>query len=88
MSGSRFRATALQVVTRLRRAGMSETAGAALVEIIDATRDDAEIVAEVYAAKARAQREALDWAERAYRAEAYAQDLEARLRDKNRTKTG
>lgn len=81
MSGRRFRALALQVVTRLRRAGMSETAGAALVEIIDATKDDAELVAEAETAKARAQREALDWAERATRAEAYAQDLEAELRD-------
>ena len=59
---------------------MSESAGAALVTLIDETRDDAELVAEVYAAKARAQREALDWAERATRAEAYAQQLEAKLR--------
>lgn len=81
MSGHRFRALALQVATRLRRAGMSETEGAALMELIDATKDDAELVAEVYAAKVRAQRGALDWAERATRAEAYAQDLEAELRD-------
>lgn len=81
MSAGRFRGAALQVVARLQRAGMSEQAGAALVEIIGATRDDAELVAEVYAAKARAQREALDWAERATRAESYAHDLEAKQRE-------
>ena len=82
MSGGRFRAVALQVLVRLRRAGMTEAEGAALRDAITATRDDAELIADVYAAKARAQREALDWAERAARAEAYAQQLEAKLRDR------